>query len=203
MKVRKLFGLPPHVRAVALLGAALAMSAPLLTAPAQARVIDAAVLNIIGDITALDAANRIVTIKERNGETLSLKAGPEIRNFDRIKIGDTLRLRYYESLAITTRPKGSGVPEVRTETAQAQSEPGQMPGGGAAGQTVITAEIWHINRATNTVILQGPSGKRETIVVRDPLAIKKLGELKEGDLVDFTFTRTMAGAVIAPASSKP
>lgn len=199
MKVRKLLALTPHARAAAVLAAALAISTPFLAPAAQARVVDAALVTATGKVTAVDPSNRTLTVVGPSGESVPLQAGPQVRNFDRIKVGDMVRISYYESLNIATRPKGSGVPEVRTETAQTRAQRGQMPQGGAGVQTTITAEIWHISRNSNTVILQGPSGGRQTVVVRDPQAIKKLATLKDGDLVDFTFTRAVAGAVIAPA----
>lgn len=206
MKVRKLLALKTSLSMSfqpawqgRLLAPALLVAA--LVAPAtavQARLIDAAVVHANAPVTAVDPATRSFTVTGENGEPVTLIAGPEIRNFDRIKVGDTLQLAYYESLDINTRPKGSGIPEVRTEVAATQAKRGQMPRGGQGVQTTVTAEIWHISPRTNTVILQGPSGGRQTVVVRDPQAIAKLATLKEGDLVDFTFTRAIAGAVVTP-----
>lgn len=164
MKVRKLLALTPHARAAAVLAAALAISTPFLAPAAQARVVDAALVTATGKVTAVDPSNRTLTVVGPSGESVPLQAGPQVRNFDRIKVGDMVRISYYESLNIATRPKGSGVPEVRTETAQTRAQRGQMPQGGAGVQTTITAEIWHISRNSNTVILQGPSGRHVVIV---------------------------------------
>ncbi|OZI74004.1 hypothetical protein [Bordetella genomosp. 12] len=199
MKVQKLLALTTRAQAIAALAAALAITTPLLPVPAQARVVDATLVRAAGKVTAIDPSTRMLTVTDPNGESVMLQAGPQVRNFDRIKVGDVVQLSYYESLNISVRPKGTGAPEVRTESATTRPTLGKRPQGGAGVQTTVTAEIWHIGRNNNTVILQGPDGSRQTVVVHDPQAIKTLAHLKEGDLVDFTFTRALAGAVVAPA----
>ncbi|CAB3859163.1 hypothetical protein LMG26689_02394 [Achromobacter animicus] len=166
-----------------------------LPAEAPARVIGAALTTASGQVTAVDQASRTITLRGADGNTVDIVAGPDIRNFKQIKAGDTLTLDYYESVAVDVRPAGSGAPEVVTETAATRSAKGAMPGGAVGRQTTITAEIWHINRSANLVILKGPQGGRRTIQVRDPALREKLQQLKEGDLVVFTITQAVAAAI--------
>jgi len=162
---------------------------------ASARVIGAALTTASGQVTAVDPATRTITLRNANGNTVDVVAGPDVRNFQQIKPGDTLTLDYYESVAVDVRPAGSGAPEVVTETAATRSAKGAQPGGAIGRQTTITAEIWHINRSANLVILKGPQGNRRTVQVRDPALREKLQQLKEGDLVDFTITQAVAAAI--------
>jgi len=162
---------------------------------ASARVIGAAMTTASGQVTAVDPATRTITLRGPEGNSVEVVAGPDIRNFNQIKAGDTLTLDYYESVAVDVRPAGSGAPEVVTETAATRSAKGARPGGAVGRQTTITAEIWHINPSANLVILKGPQGNRRTIQVRDPALRAKLQQLKEGDLVDFTITQAVAAAI--------
>lgn len=162
---------------------------------ASARVVGAALATASGKVTAVDPATRTITLQGDNGNTVDVVAGPDVRNFQQIKPGDTLTLDYYESIAVDVRRAGSGAPEVVTETAATRSAKGAMPGGAIGRQTTITAEIWHINRSANLVILKGPEGGRRTIQVRDPAVRARLQQLKEGDLVDFTITQAVAAAI--------
>lgn len=162
---------------------------------ADARVLGAALTTASGRVTAVDPATRTITLQGDNGNTVDVVAGPDVRNFQQIKPGDTLTLDYYESIAVDVRRAGSGAPEVVTETAATRSAKGAMPGGAIGKQTTITAEIWHINRSANLVILKGPQGGRRTIQVQDPALRAKLQQLKEGDLVDFTITQAVAAAI--------
>ncbi|MGE8690113.1 MAG: hypothetical protein ACN6PJ_23400 [Achromobacter sp.] len=162
---------------------------------ASARIVGAALTTATGKVTAVDPASRTITLQGENGNTLNILAGPNVRNFQQIKPGDTLTLDYYESVAVAVRPAGSGVPEVVTETAGTRSPKGGMPAGAAGRQTTITAEIWHINKSANLVTLKGPQGGMRTVQVRDPALQARLQQLKEGDLVDFTITQAVAAAV--------
>ena len=83
---------------------------------ASARVVGAALTTASGKVTAVDPATRTITLQGANGNTVDVLAGPEVRNFQQIKPGDTLTLDYYESVAVDVRPAGSGAPEVVTET---------------------------------------------------------------------------------------
>ena len=162
---------------------------------ASARIVGAALTTATGKVTAVDQASRTITLQGENGNTVEIMAGPNVRNFQQIKPGDTLTLDYYESVAVAVRPAGSGAPEVVTETSSARSPKGGMPAGAAGRQTTITAEIWHINKSANLVTLKGPQGGMRTIQVQDPALQARLQQLKEGDLVDFTITQAVAAAV--------
>ena len=162
---------------------------------ASARVVGAALTTATGKVTAVDPATRTITLQGENGNTVNVQAGPNIRNFQQIKPGDTLTLDYYESVAIDVRPAGSGAPEVKTESTATRSAKGAMPAGAAGRQTTITAEIWHINKSANLVTLKGPQGGMRTIQVQDPALQARLQQLKEGDLVDFTITQAVAASI--------
>ncbi len=177
--------------------AATGLLAGMLALPmaAQARVVGAALTTATGKVTAVDPATRTVTLQGANGNVVDVQVGPNVRNFNQIKPGDSLSLDYYESVAIDVRPAGSGAPEVVTQTAGTRSAKGAKPGGAMGRQTTITAEIWHINKSANLVTLKGPQGGMRTIQVQDPALQARLQQLKEGDLVDFTITQAVAAAV--------
>ncbi|MBB1595440.1 hypothetical protein [Achromobacter sp. UMC46] len=162
---------------------------------ASARVVGAALTTASGKVTAVDPATRTITLQGTNGNTVNVLAGPDVRNFQQIKPGDTLTLDYYESVAIDVRRAGAGAPEVVTETAANRNAEGAKPGGAMGRQTTITAEIWHINKSANLVTLKGPQGGMRTIQVKDPALQARLQQLKEGDLVDFTITQAVAAAI--------
>lgn len=130
--------LAPLTRLAACGALAAVLAVPL---PAAARVGDAALVSVTGQITAVDPATRTVTVRGPQGNEVPLQAGPDVRNFDRIKVGDTMRVDYYESVSIATRAKGSGVPEVRSETVATRAKEGALPQGAVGRSTTITAEI--------------------------------------------------------------
>src|SRR5215211_7868665 len=51
-------------------------------------------------VEAVDAAKRTVSLKNARGEMRTITAGPEVRNFDQIKVGDSVTVEYVEGLAL-------------------------------------------------------------------------------------------------------
>ena len=74
---------------------------------ASARVVGAALTTASGKVTAVDPATRTITLQGANGNTVDVLAGPEVRNFQQIKPGDTLTLDYYCLLYTSPSPRDS------------------------------------------------------------------------------------------------
>ena len=47
-------------------------------------------------------------LKGKDGDTQTIYAGPEVKRFDELKVGDTITFRYYESMAYVIRKPGPG-----------------------------------------------------------------------------------------------
>jgi hypothetical protein len=136
-----------------------------------------------GIVEAVEAATRTVTIKKADGSYVTTVAGPDIKRFDEVKVGDKITARYYENLVI--RVKQPGEPDTDT-TAKGTTGSGQaLPGGTKARQRTITATITDIDMAAPTVTFTGPNGWKYTSKVQDPAALAKV---KVGDKVDIVWT---------------
>ena len=55
---------------------------------------------VTATITAIDKATRDVTIKGRQGKEVTLTAGPQVRQFDALKVGDQVNVEYVEALTL-------------------------------------------------------------------------------------------------------
>jgi hypothetical protein len=91
------------------LALAIAQKAPegagvVATAPGKGVAMQAARPSAI--VESVDKANRDGDAQDANGETRTITAGPEVRNFDQIKVGDTLTIKYLEALAIELKKDG-------------------------------------------------------------------------------------------------
>src|SRR5437773_2555037 len=71
-----------------------AAGAGTMTATAPGKGVAANVVEITASVQAIDKANRTVTIKGPRGRVETVTAGPEVKNFDQIKVGDNVVLRY-------------------------------------------------------------------------------------------------------------
>jgi Cu/Ag efflux protein CusF len=166
------------------------------TAPGKAAV--ANVVEVTASVQAIDKANRTVTIKGPHGNLETITAGPEVRNFDQIKVGDNVALRYVEALSLELK-KGGKAPVARTDTEMgARAKPGEKPAAGVGRQIHVTADVVAVDAANQTVSLRGPKQTVE-LKVRDPEQFKLV---KVGDQVDATYTEALAISVEPVAAKK-
>ena len=137
-------------------------------------------------VTAIDPATRIVTLKTQDGQTLDVEAGPEVKNFNQIKVGDTVKATYTESVAFQVVPKG----ETPGGAAQIAD---RIPGGVAVGQQVTTSfKVTSVDPKTNILWVTLPNGNTKKIQVQDPKAQERLKTLSPGNVVSVTYTEAMA-----------
>jgi Cu/Ag efflux protein CusF len=169
------------------------------------KVTVAEAVRITASVEALDKAKRLVTLKGPEGNTFVVQAGPEVKNFDQIKVGDLVVARYVEALTLELKPGGGQIRE-RTERENAvAAKPGQAPGAAAGRQVTVIADVMSLDAAKQTVRLRGPQ-RTVDLKVRDPNQFKLI---KVGDQVEATFTEAVALSVepapkpAAPAAPAP
>ncbi len=148
-------------------------------------------VKVTATITAIDAATRAVTLKGPQGKEITITAGPEVKNFAQMKVGDQVNAEYVEALTLELK-KGSTAAVGRTDQAAAgAAKPGERPAGLAGRQVTITAEVVGVDPATQTVTLRGPQHTVE-LKVPDPAQFKLVAK---GDRVEATYTEALAIAV--------
>jgi hypothetical protein len=54
-------------------------------------------------IVKIDAPTRTVSLKSADGKTTDLVVGPEARNFEQLKVGDTVTIEYKEALTMSLK----------------------------------------------------------------------------------------------------
>lgn len=145
-----------------------------------------------GQITALDKSSRAVTVTGADGGSLSFVAGPDVRNFNQLKVGDNVTLDYRAAVALDLQPAGSG--EVGVTTSQAGTVPvrGAIPGGVRSNTVNIVTEVVAVDPVANTIALRGPSGNTQLIAVEREDLRAKLPSVKRGDLLRISYTEAVA-----------
>ena len=142
-------------------------------------------------VTAIDAATRDVTLKGPQGREMTITAGPEVKNFAQIKVGDQVKVKYVEALTLELK-KGSTAPVARTDTAAAgAAKPGERPAGAVGRQVTVMAEVVALDPAKQVVTLRGPKRTLD-LKVADPEQFKRIAK---GDRVEATYTEALAIAV--------
>ena len=175
---------------------AVAQTGAVVTGKAPGAAAIAQTVKATATITAIDAATRAVTLKGPKGNEMVVTAGPEVKNFAQLKVGDQVNVEYVESLALELK-KGGGAPVAATAKAgAAAAKPGERPAGMVGKQVTVVADVIDVNAETQVVTLKGPQRTVE-LKVRDPEQFKLI---KKGDQVQATYTEAMAIAVTPAAA---
>jgi len=144
-------------------------------------------------IVAIDRTTRDVTLKGPRGNWVVVTAGPDVKNFDQMNVGDKVHARYSEALVLELK-KGNDLAVTRTDEASAKgAAPGAQPHGVAGRRITVVADVINVNRATQTVTLRGPQLTVD-MKVTDP---DQLRRIKKGDQVYATYTQALAMVVEA------
>ncbi len=142
-------------------------------------------------ITAIDAATRTVSLKNKQGKVTDIQVGDEVRNFDQLRVGDTVTAEYKEALSVALT-KQSGVRSSTERAIEDRSAPGAKPGGVVGREVTVTADVVAVNSKTGKVTLKGPKGKTVDIHVEDPQQLKGI---RKGDQVQAVYTEALAVSV--------
>jgi predicted lipoprotein len=152
-------------------------------------------IELQGKVLAIDKANREVTVKGGSGVESTLYVGPDVKNFDRLKVGDIVTLSYVAALGLELKKNGKALRE-RVESEQKDGLQGKQPGM-MSGKTVkIIADVMAVNFEQGTVTLRGPL-RTVDLALQDPSLLK---EVKVGDQIEVSY---MEATVISAKSGKP
>jgi hypothetical protein len=149
---------------------------------------------ISATVASIDQAKRLVEL-QKGDERRTIQVSPEVRNFDKIKVGDEVVATYYTGLAAEFKKKGEsktvGVIDATTGTARLP-EGASKPGAAVANKITTTVVIEGVDRKTNSVTFVGPSGLTRTVDVVDPKAQQFISTLQKGDEVQLTYVEALA-----------
>jgi hypothetical protein len=158
--------------------------------PAPAQVVEEA--SARATVVSVEPRTRHVGLRSEEGITWIVQAGPEVRNFDQIAVGDTVLARYHQALAVTlVRPGESAVP-ASAALAAGRAAPGATPAAGIAGGITATVRIESIDTEANIVVFTGPTGELRALRVERPEGREFIKDLERGDQVEITYVEALA-----------
>jgi Cu/Ag efflux protein CusF len=150
---------------------------------------DAAVA--VATVVGIDKETRTLTLKDEDGEEWNFVAGPEVRNFDQIKRGDSVITQYYSAFAIALGPKGSGI-EGRVDEIQVErAKPGEKPAARITHTVTAVGTVEAVDKEARMVALKGAA---QTVVLEVSEDVD-LSKVKVGDEVVAAYISSYAVAV--------
>lgn len=165
------------------------------TAPTRERVELSAELTATAQVVALEKATREVTLRGEDGRLIDVVAGDAVRNFDQIAVGDSLKVRYQQSLSASRLPPNSSGPAAGAEVIAARAKPGSKPGGGVGATVSLRVKIASIDTARGIVVFTLPSGELVAHEIATPEGLSFVKGLKVGDLVQIDYREALALSV--------
>ena len=172
---------------------AIAAAGAFSPALAQKPVTQGAAVTETATIVAIDSTNRLITLKDKDGITETIAAGPEVKRFGELKVGDVVTFRYYESVVYAIQKPGDKVPA--PVAGGIVRGTGPKPGGTMSEQLTAVVTIQAIDAKIPSVTIKAEDGSVMSFRIEDP---KNLTGVKVGDKVQITYTRALAISVEAP-----
>ena len=170
-----------------------------LTSPLLAQDVDSTIeprerlslATMQGTVTDIAKETRDVTLKGPDGELATITAGPEIKRFDEISVGDIITFDFYTYLKAEFRAPTSAElaePFVVLE-GEGKAPEGEAPAGavGEMVKAVVTIEI--LNRPQMLATVEGPNGNYLTIPMQDAAFME---QLHIGQVVILTYAEAIA-----------
>jgi hypothetical protein len=180
---------------VALYLAACAHSPPPPPAPPQPLYRDVT-RQATATVEVAEPVTRLIKLHTTQGSTW-LRAGPEVRNFNQIKVGDTVTVTYYMAIAAQLTPKGAAPIPQQMAVSAARALPGERPAGGMGTTVVETVTIQSVDKEANTVTFLRQDGTVDTASVHSSEGRTFIAGLHSGDQVDVALSEAVAISVDA------
>lgn len=152
-------------------------------------------MQMTATVVALDPANRALTLQGESGSRAVVVAGPEVRNFAQIKVGDRVSMVYYVGVAAQVKPRGTPSMAATEHTTAERAPVGGQPSAGGARSLTTVVKIDSVDTSFNTVTFKKADGVTRTIAVEDPDARRFIRTLTPGDPVEITYTEATAVSV--------
>ena len=160
------------------------------TAMAQSKTITSEMRVETGTVEAIEASSRTVTLKKADGTFVTTVAGPDVKRFEEIKIGDKVTARYYDNVVVRVKQPGDADTDLSTRGTSGSDQ--VLPGGTRAKQRTISATVTAIDPNTPSITFTGPNGWKYTSKVQDTQALAKA---KVGEKVDIIWTEAVLVSV--------
>ncbi len=174
--------------------AALAAGCASPKAPTQAEISEEIVLE--STVQAVDAETREITLEREDGTKVVMVAGPEVRNFAQIAVGDKVRARYRESLTAQRLKPDEVAAEPTAGVAAARAEKGSKPGVGIGAGVAVTVTVESVDKKQHIVVFtaagEGSEGELHSVRAQRDEGRRFISGLKVGDRVKLVYTEAIA-----------
>ncbi|RXZ44557.1 hypothetical protein [Crenobacter cavernae] len=166
--------------------------------PAPAKgVLEVGVKQAVFSVKAIDLDERLVTIGDADGNKRVVAVGKDVKNLDKLQVGQKVRITGSEALLVALHPApgaASTAKEVVEKTTQTL-QPGK-PNLKVERTVTQSVTVEAVDLKRHVVTLKTRTGEIERFKVRTPALQAKLKNLKAGDVLDVGYRRAVAVKVL-------
>jgi hypothetical protein len=160
-------------------------------------------VSAIATVHSVNASDHTVVLERPDGSLITYECGPEVLNFDRIRVNDQVTAEVVDAVAIVL-VKGSVPPGAGTASIIIRTALGEKPGGKMIDTVAFTAKVTSVDAMNREVTLQTADGRKQTVKIGPGI---KLAKVKPGNDVGVQVTRAFMVAVTitgsAPTTAAP
>jgi Cu/Ag efflux protein CusF len=178
------------------LAALVALAGAAAPAAAQQPITKVNSVSATATVQAIDSTGRKVTLRNDKGEEDTFVVGPEMKRFEELKVGDKVKMTYYESLVLQVRKPGEKVNVAGVDAALTRAK-SALPAGTIAAQEKMSVTVKAIDPAVPSITVLTDDGRTVTRKIENK---KNLEGVKVGDKIDLTYTESILVEVQRTAS---
>jgi hypothetical protein len=146
-----------------------------------------------GKFKSVDPKTRKVVIVGPEGRELEAILGDEVKNFDKIKVGDIVTMNITKVIVSDVKVINNGIKEREETVSYSRAQAGDKPAGIIEHQVKIVADVIAIDAKKNIVTIKGPYKTVQVAV--GPEVLKGV---KVGNQIEAIITQNIAVQVTAP-----
>jgi hypothetical protein len=146
-----------------------------------------------GKFKSVDPKTRKVVIVGPEGRELEAILGDEVKNFDKIKVGDIVTMTITKVIVSDVKVINNGIKEREETISYSRAQTGDKPAGIIEHQVKIVADVTAIDAKKNIVTIKGPYKTVQVAV--GPEVLKGV---KVGNQIEAIITQNIAVQVTAP-----
>jgi hypothetical protein len=186
-------GVPAFAAAAVLAIAMLAGGPGMLRATAAPVTSKSTMSTVKVKVLSVDQKNRIVQVQGPQGNKWTILVDDAVQHLDKVKPGDSVVIRYMESVALDIHKAGSGKKVgLVHETKVTRAAPGATPAGVKTDRITANLEVLVVNKRDYSVTFKNTQGLTEWIKVKNPKLKPYVKTLKQGDIVSISYEEAVA-----------
>jgi hypothetical protein len=174
------------------------VQAPVAPAPAAPSLVEVGMLmetaSGIVTVQSIDAATRTLTLQRADGDIVLFKAGPDVRRFNQIKVGDQIMTTLTDNATLFL-VKGKVSEGAAAAQAVVRTPEGQNLGGIVLNAININAKVLDVDRDNRRLLLQYTPTKTRSVPVRSDA---DLSQVSVGDTILVRGTQSLSIMVANP-----